>query len=329
MNRRRTLLATAGLLIVPGMTLAFFNRPYCPPVHWVGHPVPVYVLPVDPCVCPAPIPARLADCPPAMNPPPTPLNPPKVMEKTEAPQPKTVSPAAAAEPMPDKPKVEKVEPPKGELAIPSPAVPETPVEKPKPKTPEPAPVPAPAPLTMPPIDVTPAKPKKDEPPKELTPKIDLTLPKKEEPPKELAPKIDLTLPKVDVPSPKVETPPKQDIPTLILPVTGEQPPKKLDIPTLPPLTLPNVSESKYTPVDAPKVRVIPVEGRRSAGNQTVSLYNYTDHPLELQIDGKATQVPAKSLVSLSLPDSFAWKLGEKSETATIPSDAAGLSIVIQ
>lgn len=291
MTRRRTLLATAGLLVVPGVTLAFFHRPYGPPAGWVVHPAPMYVLPVDPCVCPPALPAPPADCPPATNPPPRPLNPPKVMEKPEAPAPKVVTPSAAVEPMAEKP---RVEPPKGELATPSPAVPETPVEKPKPADPKPV-LP-----TVPPFDGTPPRPKKDE-----------------------------TIPKIDLPLPKTEPAPvpKLDIPSLNLPPAAE--PKKDDTPTIPPLNLPKFSESKYTPAAGPKVRVIAVEGRRSAGNQTVSVYNYTDRPQEMHLDGKATSVPARSLVSLPLPDRFAWKLGDKTDTATIPADAAGLSIVIQ
>lgn len=278
MNRRRTLLSAAALLTATGVAFAHY------PPRWVAYPPPVYVVPFDPCVCPPAPPAPVADCPPAaMTTPAKPLAPPKVMEKPAAPKvmekpepPKPVKPAASEEP---------AEKPKGELAIPSPAVPEAPVEKPKVKVPEPAP------FTLPPIEATPAKPKKEEAPK-------LELPKAETPA--------LTLP----------------------PTTGEQP-KKADDFTLPPLTLPKTTESKYTPAAETKVRVVPVEGRRSAGNQTVNFYNYTARDLQLNVDGKLQKIPAKSLLAVALPDAFAWTFGEKSETLTIPTDAAGLSIIFQ
>jgi hypothetical protein len=245
-------------------------------------------------VCPPP---PVVECPSAMTPPAKPLAPPKVMEKPDASAPKEVKPAAAAEPMPmKKPEPEKKvdapkqELPKSDLAIPSPAVPEIP-EKPKPKAPEPAP------FTLPPID---APKKKDDSP-----------------------------PKLDLPSAKLETPPKVDVPSITLPPTTIVPVKAEEKKeSVPEIVLPKISESKYLPTE-PKVRVIPVEGKRSAGDQTVNLYNYTDRDLQLQVGGKATKLPAKSLLALTLPDSFAWKFGEKAETITIPADAAGLSIIIQ
>lgn len=281
MTRRFTLLVSTGLLAVPGLALAYYPPGYCPPPRYVPCPPVTYVCPSPPVV----------ECPPATTPPAKPLNPPKVMEKPEAPEPKAVKPAAAAEPMPmKKPDLEKPEQetPKGELAIPSPAVPETPAEKPKP--------PEPAPFTLPPID---APKKKDETP-----------------------------PKLELPSAKSETPPKVDIPPITLPPTTIVPVKSEEKPKPPEIVLPKISESKYTPTE-PKVRVVPVEGRRSAGDQTVNLYNYTDRDLQLQVGGKATKLPAKSLLALTLPDAFAWKFGEKAETITIPADAAGLSIIIQ
>lgn len=273
-RRSAFLAAAAASLAVPATADAFFFRPYyCPPPVVVYYAPPIYVLP--------PVAFGPAyDCPPA-----APASPPKVLEqpvpkamekpapKVEAPKPKVVVPAAAAEPMKEKPK--------GDLAVPVPAVP---VEKPKD---------VPVPFVLPP------EKKKDEKP-------DAGLP---------------TIPKLNVPL----ATPESAVPKIELPAV----PKK-DEPKLPEFKLPPiVSESKYLPKEPFDVRVVPVEGKRAAGNQTVKFYNYTDRELSLVLDGKATAVPAKSLLSVVLPDTFEWSLGGKSETSTIPADVAGLSVVIK
>lgn len=274
MIRRSALLAVAASLTVPATADAFIFRPYyCPPPVVVYYAPPIYILPpfaYGPAI----------ECAPA-----APVAPPKVMEqpapkamekpapKVEAPKPKDVVPAAATEPMKEKPK--------GELAVPVPAVP---AEKPKD---------VPVPFVLPP------EKKKDEKP-------DAGLP---------------TIPKLNVPL----ATPESAVPKIELPAV----PKK-DEPKLPEFKLPPiVSESKYLPKESFDVRVVPVEGKRAAGNQTVKFYNYTDRELSLVLDDKSTAVPAKSLLSVALPDSFAWSLGGKSETATIPADAAGLSVIIK
>ena len=151
-------------------------------------------------------------------------------------------------------------------------------------------VPKPAPLVLPP------EKKKDEKPEAGVPAI---------------PKLNLPL---AVPEPAVPTP--------AVPKADE---KKIPEIKLPPI----VSESKYTPREEPTFRVIPLEGKAVAGKRTVSFYNYTDRELSLSVDGQLKMLPAKSSLAIALPDSFLWSVGGRKESTEIPTDAAGLSVVIK
>lgn len=125
--------------------------------------------------------------------------------------------------------------------------------------------------------------------------------------------------------PKLNLPlavPDPAVPTPAVPKADE---KKIPEIKLPPI----VSESKYTPRESLDVRVIPLDGKAVAGKRTVSFYNYTDRALSLSVDGQLKTLPAKSSLGLALPDTFKWSAGGQVETTSIPSDAAGLSVVIK
>jgi hypothetical protein len=323
-----------------------------PPTYSVTPSVPFGSVPLSDCPpgMSVPQPQQSTSPPKMMEQPAVPANPPKKMEKPEsprleAPKPKAVEPAAATEPMKEKPKVE--------LATPAPAVPEPMPSKEKSKSPE---IP---PLNLPPIQsntpkkeaALPSIPKFETPlatPEVATPKIEPMLtevvpagsenkiPKLNLPPAPTKPDVaggDVTIPKLNLPPAppqKVEGAlaiPEVAIPKLELVPMPEKKPEGVKLPELklPPIT----SESKYTPKESPAVRFVPVEGQRTPGNQVVRLYNYSDREFSMLLDGKATKLPAKSSVSVAMPDNFRWKLGEKSEMVTIPTDAAGMCVVIR
>ncbi len=289
MFRRFALLALVISLAIPSAADAFFFRHwhYGPPVVY-AYPAPmVYAVPMYsfPPVMSYPV-FPVYECPNVVaqpeqaKPQPKPIDQPvpKAMEqpkpqvetpKVEAPKPMAIKPAAAEGK------------PKNDLAIPSPAVPEKPVEQPKPKPLEIAPLPLVVPPQKDPMD-----------------KKEATVP--------VPPKLNLPLAN---PEPAVPGKDEKKIPEIKLP--------------------PLVSESKYTPVEQQKIQIVPVAGRRAGEKMTVNVYNYADRELTFEFDGKTSKLPAKSSLGIEVPESFSWKLGRESHTTTIPSDAAGLCVIIK
>ncbi len=198
-----------------------------------------------------------------------------------------------------------------------------------------APAPKPAPRLM---DVP--KPMEKPAPKVEAPK-----------PRDVVPAAAIEKPKVEPAIPTVAVPEAPKPAPLVLPPERKSEPKpgdvaipKLDLPLavpepavpkadekkVPEIKLPPiVSESKYSPREEHSIRVVPMEGKREAGNRVVSFYNYTDRELALSVDGRLKSLPAKSSLSLALPDTFLWSLDGKKESTDIPADAAGLSVVIK
>ena len=129
-----------------------------------------------------------------------------------------------------------------------------------------------------------------------------------------------------------------DAPKLPLPASD----LKLSDTGLPPLALPPISAPKVTaqasPLAAvrsvlPRVRTIPVASTTHAapiGKRKVGIFNYTQSPLELVIEGEKVTLPRRHYLQAEVPASFAWRIGTgELRNVAIPTNQAGLELVIE
>lgn len=161
-----------------------------------------------------------------------------------------------------------------------------------------------------------------------------------------------TLPKMPSTEPKVSP---QELPggSSAVPVPAPSPdvltppdtlkPKKPD--ALPPLTLPpdtpvapgaspKTVEARSSPLTSAarelKVSVFPASGVATAGLRKIGFYNHTQYDLQLTLEGKTVTLPARSYLHAHLPPKFTWKCaGQPATSATVPTDATGLDVLIR